>query len=186
MARPPPSLPAPVWNVWWLTFAGLPAGEFSIEAIALLRSVYPNGSVRTLAGQWSGVPIKRRLVSRHHRHGIPPQTRMPVLTLSGTDRQGNPATEPSSAISPLQLDRSYYLGVSFTPAGQDRTGTVTFFVKDLANEDEAILTATVPHPIVSLTPPPGPLFIGARAAAGAGSTLGWLDRRSAAEPGPPD
>ena len=45
-------------------------------------------------------------------------------------------------------------------------GTVTFFVKDLANEDEVLLTATVPHPIVSMVPPAGPLFMGARASGG--------------------
>ena len=147
-------------------FPGLPKGEFSVEAIALLRSVYSNGSVRNLAGQWSGVDKEPGWALGVTGMESRRKPRMPVLTLSGTDRQGNPATEFVFSDLTLQLDRSYYLGVSFTPAAVDRMGTVTFFVKDLANEDEILLTATVPHPIVSMVLPAGPLFMGARASGG--------------------
>ena len=136
-------------------------GEFSIETIALLRSVYQNGSIRTLAGQWSTQPREPGwslgITGMESRR----KPKMPVLTLSGLNREGKPATETIFSDLPLQLDRSYYLGVSITPAQPSQAGTVTFFIKDLANEDEALRTASVPHPIVSLTPPAGPLFIGA-------------------------
>ena len=139
----------------------LPQDGFTVETVALLHSVYESGAVRTLAGQWSG-NVKESgwavgitgLKSRRN-------PRMPVFLLCGPDRTGQMVQEPVFSDFQLQLDRSYYLGVAFQPATADRSGTVTFYVKDLANEDEPLLTASVPHPVTALTPPPGPLYIGA-------------------------
>jgi hypothetical protein len=139
----------------------LPQDGFTVETVALLHSVYESGAVRTLAGQWSGnvkdsgwaVGITG-LKSRRN-------PRMPVFLLCGPDRTGQMVQEPVFSDFQLQLDRSYYLGVAFQPATADRSGTVTFYVKDLANEDEPLRTASVPHPVTALTPPPGPLYIGA-------------------------
>ena len=34
--------------------AGIPQGDFTIEAHVLLRSMYPDASVRTIVSRWSG------------------------------------------------------------------------------------------------------------------------------------
>ena len=139
----------------------LPHDGFTFETVALLHSVYETGAIRTLAGQWSGdskdsgwaIGITG-LKSRR-------KPQMPVFILCGPDRTGQIVQEPVFCDFPLQLGRSYYLGVAFQPATADRSGTVTFYVKDLANEDEPLLTTSAPHPVTALTPPLGPLYIGA-------------------------
>lgn len=140
---------------------GLPSDGFTLEAVALLHSIYETGEVRTLTGQWSGDKNESGwalgvtgLKSRR-------KPQMPVMLLCGPDRDGKMVHEPVFSDFSLQLDRSYYLGVSFQPATLTTSGLVTFFVKDLANDDEPLLTASVPHPVTALQPPPGPLFIGA-------------------------
>lgn len=138
----------------------LPAGGFTIEGVALLRSVFSNGSVRTLAGQpaadgaqpaWSfgvtGMQSRRK-----------PQT--PVLLIQGTNAGGKPVQEALFSDHPLQLGRSYYLGVSLQPASADGPGTAIFYVKDLANDDEPLLTTHVPHPVTQFPPLPAFLYLG--------------------------
>ncbi len=108
-----------------------------------------------------GVVAKNKKILRMAGLKSRRKPQMPVFILCGPDRTGQIVQEPVFCDFPLQLDRSYYLGVAFQPATADRSGTVTFYVKDLANEDEPLLTASVPHPVTALTPPPGPLYIGA-------------------------
>jgi len=138
-----------------------PAGGFSVETTALLHSIYPNGSVRTIAGQWSGDPSHPGWALGVTGQESRSKPRMLVLLLSGTDGQGKPVHESILSDLTLKLDRSYYAGVSILPATADQQGSVTFFLKDLANTDEPLLTSTVAHPVSSLAAPAGPLFIGA-------------------------
>jgi hypothetical protein len=57
------------------------------------------------------------------------------------------------------MDRSYAIAaaVQFVPGGK---GSVTFHVKDLANDDELLRTTTVPHSIQGPPRPAFPLVIG--------------------------
>ncbi|MDB6071751.1 MAG: Planctomycete cytochrome [Verrucomicrobiales bacterium] len=140
---------------------GLPTGTFSMESIALLHSVYEAGEVRPLLGQWSGSPTESGW--SFGVTGMKSKRRpwMPVVSLCGTDAGGKVVLERVFSDLTLQADRSYYLGFSYQPATVSAPGLVTFFVKDLANEDLPVLSAAVPHPVVALAPPAGPLFIGA-------------------------
>ena len=153
----------------------LPLGAFSLESVVLLHSVYETGSLRTIAGQWSGDSAESGWSLGITGLQSKRKARMPVLMLCGPGRDGKRVTEPVFSDLTLQLDRSYYLGVSFAPATVDHSGSATFYLKDLANDDEPLLMATVPHPITALTPPPGPLFIGAPSMAGPHLWDGLID-----------
>lgn len=140
---------------------GLPSGTFSMESIALLHSVYEGGEVRPLAGQWSGKPTESGWSFGVTGMKSKRRAWMPVVSLCGPDASGRMVVERVFSDLTLQADRSYYLGFSWQPATAAAPGLVTFLVKDLANDDLPVLTASVPHPVTRLTPPEGPLLLGA-------------------------
>lgn len=137
----------------------LPDGDFSVEAVVLLRSVFADGRVRTVASQWNGDRTQQgwALGVTGQQSRRKPQT--PVLQLIGKDKDGRVVEESVFSDIVLQMDRSYYIAVSVhaDPNGQ---GTGSFFVKDLANDDEPLQSAVVPHPVAEMVKPAFPLVIG--------------------------
>ncbi len=136
-----------------------PKGDFSLESVMLLRSIFPDGQVRTLASRWDG--------DRAHpgwSFGVTGQKSrrkpgMPVLQLIGRDKAGQVVEEPVFSDIVLQMDRSYYLAAAVRFEAQGG-GSVTFFVKDLANADEPLQTTSVPHSLAGPVIPAFPLVIG--------------------------
>jgi hypothetical protein len=137
----------------------LPDGDFSIETVVLLRSVFSDARVRTIASQWNGDCAQQgwSLGVTGQQSRRKPQT--PVLQLIGKNTEGRIVEEPVFSDIALQMDRSYYIAAAVHP-DPDGKGTVTFFVKDLANDDEPLQSAVVPHPIVEPLRPAFPLVIG--------------------------
>ena len=137
----------------------LPDGDFSIETVVLLRSVFSDARVRTVVSQWNGDRAQQgwALGVTGQQSRRKPQT--PVLQLIGRNAEGRIVEEPVFSDIVLQMDRSYYIAAAVHPDA-DGKGTVTFFVKDLANDDEPLQTAVVPHPIVEPLRPAFPLVIG--------------------------
>jgi len=154
--------------------AALPAGDFTIEAYLVLRSVYETGGVRVLAANgtgderspgWSfGVTGKQ---SRRK-----PQTL--VLQLVGKNAQGQLVHEPLFSDQHLQLNKPYYVGAAVRLAGEN-AGSVTFYLKDLANDDEPLLSASVSHSIAGEYRSGLPLTIGGRAAPSTSRFDGLID-----------
>ena len=129
--------------------------DFTVEAVVNLRSISPEGDVRTIAASWDhgGSENGWSLGVTGQKSQRKPQ--MPVLQLRGRRADGTTATEAVFSDLQLQLDRSYYLAaaVHFGPAGE---GSVTFSVKDLANDDEPLQMSVAAHPLVGplgLLPP---------------------------------
>jgi hypothetical protein len=81
------------------------------------------------------------------------------MQLIGRNAAGRIVEEPVFSDIQLQLDRSYFIAAAVHPDA-DGKGTVTFFVKDLANDDEPLQTSVVPHPIVEPIRPEFQLVIG--------------------------
>ncbi|MES2709040.1 MAG: DUF1553 domain-containing protein [Verrucomicrobiota bacterium] len=148
----------------------LPVGDFTVESVVLLNSVQENGNLRTITGQWSGDKTRPGWVLGVTGQKSQRKPRMPVLQLCGPGADGGAVVyEPVFSDFQMELDRSYYLAAAVHPAGAAGAGSVTFYLKDLANDDLPMLTSTVPQPVAAVTPPPGPLFIGA-----AGDSKGHL------------
>lgn len=139
----------------------MPDGDFTVEAVLLLKSVYEDGRVRVVAGQWSGDKAQPGWSLGISGAGSQRKPRMPVLQLCGTGADGKMVYEPVFSDLQIQMDRTYYLAASihFGPQGE---GNVTFSLRDLANMDEPLQTTVVPHPVTGGVVPADPFVIGAR------------------------
>ncbi len=139
-----------------------PSGDFTVEAYVYLRSIPDDATLRTIAGRWSGDHSEPGwafgVTGKQSQRK--PQTL--AMLLCGKEPKGRTAYEPVFSEVSIRLDKPYYVGasVSFSdPAGP----SVTFFTKDLSNDDEPMLTTRVGHWIVGGVEGTGPLTIGGRA-----------------------
>jgi Protein of unknown function (DUF1553)/Protein of unknown function (DUF1549)/Planctomycete cytochrome C/Concanavalin A-like lectin/glucanases superfamily len=121
----------------------LPQQDFAVEAFVLLRSVYEDGQVRTIASHWDsnnkhpgwafGVTSKKSLNK--------PQTL--VLQLCGQGKKGTEYEPVFSGLN-LELNRPYFVAVSVKLSQTNETG-INFFAKDLSNDDEPMQSAHIAH-----------------------------------------
>ncbi len=120
-----------------------PEGEFTLEAFVQLKSLYQDGQIRTVASLWDGDKKSPGwsfgITGKQSRYT--PQTL--VLLLNGT---GSPANEAEPVFSGMTLDigKPYYVAVAVRASDTGPNG-VTFYAKDLSNDDLPIQVATVPH-----------------------------------------
>jgi len=153
----------------------VPEGDFTIEAFVSPKSVATTGAVRTIAahgagdakaGGWnfgvSGQQSRRK-----------PQT--VVLQLFGTKRNGSFGEEAAFADHKLTMNKPYYVAAVVKLATKEKPGEVSFFVKDLSNDDEPLLTAKVPHAITGGFGNNLPLMLGRRAGTNPSGFDGLLD-----------
>jgi hypothetical protein len=144
------------------TGLALPMGDFSIEAVVLLRSIYDNGELRYIASTWNGDKQKPGWALGITGAKSQRKPQMLALQMLGAGPDGKLRYEPVFSDLQIQLDRSYYVAAS-VHFGDATGGTVTFFLKDLANDDVLLQTTICPHPIVTPQASEFPLTIGARA-----------------------
>jgi len=143
----------------------LPDKDFTIEAYVYPRSVAETGAVRTIAAKgpgdgkapgWAfGITGKK---SRRK-----PQT--VVMQLFGKKADGTVVEEALFADLHVQMNKPYYLAASVKLAGKT-PGEVMFYLKDLSNDDEPLLTAKLEHAIVGGMTNAQPLTLGSRGKAG--------------------
>jgi hypothetical protein len=161
---------APRTNQERLITTGLtvPPGDFTVEAVVLLRSVYETGELRLLASNWNGDKQKPGWalgITGAKSQRKPQMLTLQLVGLSGGGGAGGdaaPRYEPVFSDLSLQLDRSYYVAASVHFA-EGKAGTVTFFMKDLANDDELLQTSVCPHPLSAAPNSEFPITLGARA-----------------------
>jgi mono/diheme cytochrome c family protein len=143
--------------------AALPVGDLTIEAFVLLRSPYENADVRTIAARWDG-----DLKNPGWSFGVTgKKSRYKPMTLLfqiSTGAEGAKEAEPLFSGLFLQPGRPYFVAVSVRLAdgGEGKDGGVTFYIKDLSNDDEPMQTARVPHKTTTLPEIAAPLTIGGR------------------------
>jgi len=143
----------------------LPAGDFTMEAFVTLRSLYEDGTVRPIAAHgtanqtpgWTfGVTSKKSAYK--------PQNL--VLQLWGEDEKGA-VYEPVFSNLHIDLNKPYFVAVTVklgepgaSATGASRAGEVTFYAKDLSNDDELMQVSKVTTKLVKLPDHRGPLTIG--------------------------
>ncbi|MFN4259708.1 MAG: DUF1549 domain-containing protein [Gemmataceae bacterium] len=152
----------------------LPASDFTIEAFVRLNSIYDSGSVRTIAAKWDS-NIKNPgwafgVTGKGSRRK--PQTL--VLQLIGKKTDGAFGEEAIFSDQHIELNKPYYVAASVKLAGNE-PGSVTFYVKDLSNDDEPLLTARVTHAITGGFANRLPMTLGGRQAAKSGLFDGLID-----------
>jgi hypothetical protein len=139
-----------------------PKRDFTIEAFITLKSVYETGSVRTIASQWEGSRghpgWALGITGKASRHR--PQTL--VLLLSGDPPwSATDPTEPVFSGLHIDLGKPYYVAASVQLENPSEKG-ITFYVKDLTNDDEPLQIVHVTHKTTSGIANDSPFVIGAR------------------------
>ncbi len=142
--------------------ACLPEADFTARAVVLLRSLYEDAKVRTIAATWSGDPKQSGwslgVTSTRSRY----QPRNLILQLVGkTEDAENIHYEVVPSNLRLELDRPYFVAVSVDLDDLSDRG-ITFFVRDLSQPDAPLQTASVPHEVNRFIQDGEPLRLGTR------------------------
>lgn len=149
----------PVQAQW--TGTNLPTGNFTIEAIAQLESLYPDASVRTLLAHWNSDTKQQgwSLGVTSTKSGFQPRNL--ILQLVGTDSQGQRHYEVVASNLRVQDNRPYYVAVSVDLQDTTKAG-ITFYLQDLSKPEQPLETATAEHRVIAIERPELPLRLGGR------------------------
>lgn len=135
-------------------------GEFTIETFIQLRSIADSGTVRTIVSKWNASNQ-----SPGWRFGVTgkgsrrkPQTL--VLQMVGQKIGGMVGEAAIFSDQHVKMNTPYYASASFKPAVDGKPGAVTFFLKDLSNDDEPLLIAAIEHSVTGGFNNKTPLTIG--------------------------
>ncbi|MBI4625736.1 MAG: DUF1549 domain-containing protein [Verrucomicrobia bacterium] len=140
-----------------------PQSDFTVEAFINLKSVHATGTVSPIVSQWDGrkgEPGWSLGVTGRASRNMP-QTL--VLQLSG-----DPPWKPGDPVEPvfsglhIDLGKPYFVAVAVR-LGETAAGGVTFYCKDLSNDDEPMQVAQVAHAVTSGIRSPAPVVIGGTA-----------------------
>jgi len=150
-------------------------GGFTIEGFVVPRSVSEGAQLRTIAAKWSGDNSEPGwtlgLTGQKSR-------RRPLsvaLQVVGKHRDGAIREHPIFSDLSVQMNKPYFIGAAFTPASTQAPGRVLFALKDLSNDDEPLLIATVEHNVVGPLTSTVPLTLGARSGGERQSFHGLID-----------
>jgi len=153
----------------------MPSADFTIEAFVYAWSVAETGAVRTIAAKWDG-DLKHPgwafgVTGKKSRRK--PQT--VVMQFAGKQRDGTFGEEAVFSDQHIQLNKPYYLCAAVQLATEKQPGEVRFYLKDLSNDDEPLLTAKIEHDIVGGFDNQQPFTIGSRGEKALGSFDGLID-----------
>jgi hypothetical protein len=141
--------------------AKLAQGDFTLEATVLLKSLYADAAVRTIASRWDSdtrhAGWSFGVTSEKSRY----QPRNLILQLVGQGADGAVHYEVIPSGLFLELDRPYAVACTVKLSETGPTG-VTFAVRDLLSQTAAPQTATVPHQVVTGIGNELPLVVGGR------------------------
>ena len=125
----------------------LNVADFTIEAFVQLRSIYDSGTVRTIVSKWSGNGSQPGWAFGVTGKGSRRKPQTLVLQMHGRKRDGSFGEGAVFSDQNVALNAPYYVAATVQLA-TDVPGTVTFFLKDLSNDDEPLQSITVEHEIV--------------------------------------
>jgi len=142
--------------------AGWPEGDFTIEAHVILQSLFADATVRTIAAQWTGTPSDPgwSLGVTSEKSKYKPRNLILQLAGGGASPGSGHIVIPSDIH--LQLQRPYYVAASVKTRGGEQERAVTFFVKDLSDNDSPLVVKTVPHAFAGSHASPRAFTIGGR------------------------
>jgi hypothetical protein len=123
-------------------------GDFTVEAFVLLRSLYDDASVRTIASQWQGTKNRPgwSLGVTGRKSAFKPQTL--VLQLMGDPAKHGADSENVFSGLHIALNKPYFVAVSVSLGDTDKKG-IAFYAKDLSNDDEPMQSVRSSHQTTS-------------------------------------
>jgi len=142
--------------------------DFTIETFIQPRSIYETGSVRTAVSKWNGKSGSPGWGLGITGKGSRRKPQTLVIQLWGKKLDGSFGEAALFSDHHIEMNKPYFVSAAVTmakPATGDHEevhGAVKFFLKDLSNDDEPLLSVSVPHDIVSGLSNHLPLMIGGR------------------------
>ncbi len=130
----------------------LNTNDFTVETFFQLRSIDTGSNVRTLAAKWSGDTAQAGWA--FGITGIGSRRKPQTLVLQLIDERRNENNDLVLTENALfsdhrvEINKPYYAAVSVKYATAEQPGSVRFYLKDLSNDDEPLLNATVEHSVV--------------------------------------
>jgi hypothetical protein len=153
--------------------------EFTIEAYFQVRSIYDSGTVRVIASKWNSNNASPGWSLGVTGKGSRRKPQTLVLQLFGNRPDGSHGEAILFSDQHVELNKPYYVGVSVTPAGANGSteskGVVTFFLKDISNDDAPMSVASVNHTLIGGFANQLPLSFGRDASKHGGVFDGLID-----------
>jgi hypothetical protein len=127
----------------------LPTDEFTIEAFVQLRSTYETAAVRPIAAHWAG--DRKRPGWSFGVTGKQSVFKVQNLVLQLFGDAKTNGTDYEAIFSGLQLtlEKPYYVAVSVKLSDPEKKG-ITFYAKDLSNDEEPVQIVRSGHKMTSL------------------------------------
>jgi len=137
-----------------------PVADFTIEAHVMLQSLFPDATVRTIASQWTGSPKQPGwsfgVTSEKSKY----RPRNLIIQLASGSAEADGYVVVPSDIH-LDLQRPYYVAAS-VKVSDPADRSVTFYVKDLSDNDAPLQVKRVEHAFGGTYSPPCAFAIGGR------------------------
>lgn len=125
--------------------ASLPGSDFTVEAFVMLRSLFADATVRTIASQWDGnnqhAGWSLGVTSEKSKY----KPRNLILQLIGDSAKGGAPYEVLASGLHLELNKPYYVACSVRIADTSQSG-VTFYLHDLT-DDKPTASVGVVHQV---------------------------------------
>lgn len=139
-----------------------PAGDFTFEAFVSLRSLNDDATVRVIASQGPGEANNTDKPGwafgvTGQKSSYKPQVL--VLQLWGRNADDKPAYEAVFSNLHLELNKPYFVAVTVNLAETGPQG-ITFYAKDLSNDDQPLQLSQLPHKVTALPAGRGPMSLG--------------------------
>ncbi len=148
--------------------------DFSLESCFQLRTVYDDGQVRTIAAKWDGQSKSSGWAFGVTGKGSRRKPQTLVLQMWGNRRDGSFGEAAIFSDQDIELNKPYFAAVTVKLASEE-PGSVTFYLKDLSNDDEPIHVVERPHEITGKLDNNFPFTIGGRNNSSSGTFDGFLD-----------
>src|SRR5206468_2339018 len=122
----------------------LPSGDFTLEGFVLLRSIADDAGVRTIAAHWPGERTQPgwSFGVTGKKSAFKPQTL--VLQFWGDPAKHGTDHEPIFSGLHIALNKPYFVAVTVKLGDAERKG-VTYYAKDLSNDDEPMQSVVSGH-----------------------------------------
>ncbi|TWT59126.1 Planctomycete cytochrome C [Thalassoglobus neptunius] len=150
----------------------LPRNQFTVSATLLLRSIYPDASVRTIASHWNSDSKSPGwslgVTSTKSSH----QPRHLILQLIGKNSSGKRTYEIVRSGIHLELNRPYFVSVSVDLENPTADG-ITFVVRNLITNEQTVTHAD--HRVVQAETNRLPFVVGGRVRQNRHRWDGWID-----------
>lgn len=146
--------------------------RFTVEATVLLKSLYPDATVRTILSDWNsqtGEPGWAVGVTSEKSSFKP---RNLILQLVGLDASGKRKYEVVPSNLRLELNQPYRVAVAVDMTQTAEAG-ITFVLQNLATG--TVEQAHVPHTVVKHEANPFPVIVGGRTGSSSHRWEGWID-----------